>query len=258
MAHAETDEAAGAPRGGSFPTDRVAPHPHPSWGAGGPRQRAAGRVSVAGGRGSGDDRRTRPPQAGRRPAILLEPDEVLRPVVAEAVRALGFEPGLAPAPVVFVNLAGLGVCPSLGGGSRPVEAHLCSRAGSIVARDGTGVVVGYVIGRPLTGAAHVLHGCCAQVLELRSGRDGPMLTTLLVPPGLAAAGPTAREADVLVLLLAGATDRAAAAALGVAPSTVRSHARSVLRKAGITDRRSLRRLDARPPATSFDAMSALL
>jgi hypothetical protein len=145
------------------------------------------------------------------------------------VRRLGFEPGLAAARVVFVNLAGLGACPSA-----PESCDV--------------LVVGYVAGRPLTGAAHVLHGCCAQVLELRMLRDGPAFTTLLVPPALEAERPTAREADVLALLLAGATDRGMAAALGVAPSTVRTHVRAVLRKTGAADRRVLRRLDGQVAA----------
>jgi DNA-binding CsgD family transcriptional regulator len=229
--HADSDEAFGALCGRSPSTSGDAPHPHPSRGAGGPRQRAAGRVlGPAGHVASGG-------VAALPSAVLLEPDGVLRPAVEAAVRRLGFEPGLAPAPVVFVNLGALGLCPAL---SRP---RACLGRGI-----GRAVVVGYVAGRPLTGAAHALHGCCAQVLELRPGRDGAILTTFLLPPGLEAACLTAREADVLALLLAGATDRVAAATLGVAPSTVRSHARAVLRKAGVRDRRQLRRLDASPAA----------
>jgi DNA-binding CsgD family transcriptional regulator len=186
--------------------------------------------------------------------VVLEPDPLLRPAVEAAVRRLGFEPGLAPAPVLFVNLGGLGVCPSFAG--RPDRPRTSLADWSLVAgsdrRPGPAgaVVIGYVIGRPLTGAAHSLHGCCAEVFELRPGPDGPALTALVVPPGLAAMHPTPREADVLALLLAGATDRRAAAALGVAPSTVRSHARAVLRKVGAADRRQLRRLDVRPGAGS--------
>ena len=235
MVHFDADEALDASRGGSPLAGPSAPHPHPSWGAGGPRQRAAGRVLRQGG---GDPGRAfagdgvplrRPPH--RPPAVLLEPDPLVRPAAEEAVRRLGFEPGLAPARVVFVNLAGLGACPS-------------SSAGAAV------LVIGYVAGRPLTGAAHALHGCCAQVLELRALRDGPAFTAALVPPALEAACPTPREADVLALVLAGATDRRMAEALGVAPSTVRSHVRAVLRKAGVADRRELRRLDGPAPADS--------
>lgn len=175
-------------------------------------------------------------------------------MVELALRRLGFEAGLAPAQVVFVNLAGLRACPSRSCHRRTTDLFAPGDAGPASARD-AGVLVGYVAGRPLTGAAHALHGCCSQVLELRVGQDGPLLATLLVPPDLAAAGPTPRESDVLALLLAGATDRVAAAALGVAPSTVRSHARAVLRKVGVTDRRSLRRLDSGAIPASYASMS---
>ena len=234
MAHADTDEAAGASRGGSPSTDRVAPHPHPSRGTGGPRQRAAGRVH----RGDGG-----PFLAdGRRAALLLEPDPLLRPVAENAVRQLGFEPGVVPAPVLFLNLGGLQTCPW--------------RA----APEGA-IVVGYVAGRPLTAAAHFFHDCCAQVLELRATARGPQFTALILPPALASAPLTVREADVLALLLVGATDRAAAAALGVAPATIRTHARALFRKVGAADRHELRRLDVRSPAIAAplgDLMAAPL
>ena len=70
-----------------------------------------------------------------------------------------------------------------------------------------------------------------------------------------------READVLALLLVGATDRAAAAALGVAPATIRTHARALLRKVGAADRHELRRLDVRSPGIAAplgDLMAAPL
>ena len=53
------------------------------------------------------------------------------------------------------------------------------------------------------------------------------------------------EADVLALVLAGASDRRVAAALGIAPSTARTHVRAVLRKTGAGSRRELRRRDGR-------------
>lgn len=234
MVHRDADEASSAVRDGSSVTAFIAPHPHPSWGAGGPRQRAAGRVlpgdmppagQVVGGGGVPLRRPRVLPHA-----VLLEPDALIRQAAEAAVRRLGFEPGLAPASVVFVNLAGLGLCPSIG------------RAPGMPGAPGA-LVVGYVAGRPLTGAAHALHGCCAQVLELRDLGDGPAFTALLVPADLEAQRPTRREADVLALVLAGATDRRIAAALGVAPSTVRTHVRAVLRKTGAADRRVLRLLD---------------
>jgi DNA-binding CsgD family transcriptional regulator len=161
----------------------------------------------------------------------------VRPAAEDAVRRIGFEPGLVPARVLFVNLAGLGVCPSPTAGT---------------------LVIGYVTARPLTAAAHTLHGCCAQVLELRLLADGPAFTTALVPPALEAAGLTPREADALALLLAGATDRRIATTLGVAPSTARSHVRAVLRKAGVADRRALLALDhPRAPAGAAGTYSGV-
>gem|GEM_PF-5758629 len=215
MVHPDADEATGAFCGASRSSFFYAPHPHPSRGAGGPRERAAGRVLAGGG------------LPRRRPrAVLLEPDPVVRLAAEAAVRKLGFEPGLAPARIVFVDLAGLGACP-------------CAQG------DGRGLIIGYVTGRPLTAAAHAAHGCCTQVMELVALRDGPAFRVLAVPPALEAARLTTREADVLALVLAGASDRRIAAALGIAPSTARTHVRAVLRKTGAGSRRELRRRDGR-------------
>ncbi len=242
MVHLDADEALDALRDGPSPTASSAPHPHPSRGAGGPHQRAAGRVSErdaarrCGASRAGTELRAAPGTPSRPAAVLLEPDPLLRLAAEQAVRRLGFEPGISPARVVFVNLGGLGACP--------------------VSPGAAGVVVGYVVAQPLTGAVHALHECCAQVLELRALRDGPAFIAALVPSHVAAACLTARETDVLALILAGATDRGMAAALGVEPSTVRSHARALLRKLGVSDRAELRRLD-RAPAAVLGAVAAV-
>ena len=57
----------------------------------------------------------------------------------------------------------------------------------------------------------------------------------ILPPDV-----TARETDVLLLVLAGFTTPEIAARLGVSQATARSHCRSLLRKCGAPDRRQLR------------------
>ena len=256
--------------GGVPPPPAAAPPPPPSGGAGGPLARPPGRAFApepAGAAGPGRrlppavaaehgqsvrapgrpepsrDLRVAAPGRGDHlpPAVVLEPDPFVRPAVEDAVRRLGFRPALEPAPVVFVDLARMGACPAPGGVGPP----------SVPVRDQPGgwgssaapTVIGFVAGRPLTGVAHLLHGCCSEVLELRPGPDGVAFGPLALPPALAAAGLTPREADVLALLLLGLSGCRIATLLGVTPSTVRTHARAVLRKVGVADRRTLRTLD---------------
>jgi DNA-binding CsgD family transcriptional regulator len=110
--------------------------------------------------------------------------------------------------------------------------------------------VGYVAGAPALAAAHRLHACCDVVLLLRASGGRPCFA--YPPPGaLAGASLSAREADVLVLLLAGHTDAEVGTRLCVSPDTARAHARAVLRKLGAGDRRALRaRLLERPSAAA--------
>ncbi len=85
MAHADTDEAAGAcvaapPRPIASPPTPIPP--------GGPAARASGPPA-------GSFAATAAPSlpTAAAPALLLEPDPLLRPVAENAVRQLGFEPG---------------------------------------------------------------------------------------------------------------------------------------------------------------------
>jgi DNA-binding CsgD family transcriptional regulator len=202
------------------------PTPPLPLGAGGPCERAAGWVL---------------PAAAAATVQVLERDELLRLHAAAAVADLGlvvYDPGsrragqervgAERASVTFVGLDDARYCPRLGGeGSRAVGRPGGSRA------------VGYVAGPSALAVAHALHGCCDAVLLLRAAGGHPRFS--YPPPGpLARAGLSPREADVLVLVLAGQTDAEVAASLCVAPATARAHARAVLRKLGAADRRALR------------------
>lgn len=176
-------------------------------------------------------------------ALLLEPDPLALLLVEPAVEALGLLPaaGLGAAAgrpaVVFLPLAAQPDCRqacaaarAAGGGAPPL-------------------VVGYGAGQPALLAAHRAHRCADVVLLLTAGPCGPRFAHLPVSGPVAEAGLTAREADVLVLLLAGLSTAGIAGRLCVSPSTARSHCRAVLRKIGAGDRRALRaRLLAGPPA----------
>jgi DNA-binding CsgD family transcriptional regulator len=138
------------------------------------------------------------------------------------------------ATVVFVGLDDAESCPRC---TRPAGAATAGRL----------LRIGYVAGPPALAAAHRLHACCDVVLVLRASGGRPRFA--YPPPDLlAGTGLSAREADILVLVLAGGTDAEIAARLCVAPATARAHARAVLRKLGAADRRALRaRLLRRPP-----------
>ena len=200
------------------------PTPTLPMGAGGPRVRAAGWVLPAG--AAAVDR-------------VRERDELLRLHAAAAAADLG--PIAAPGgpDAVFVGLDDAESCPRLSRGAFGAAGPAWP----------TGVV-GYVAGAPAVAAAHRLHACCDVVLLLRASGGRPCF--VYPPPGvLAGASLSAREADVLVLLLAGHTDTEVAARLCIAPATARAHARAVLRKLGAADRRALRaRLLGRPPAAA--------
>jgi DNA-binding NarL/FixJ family response regulator len=102
------------------------------------------------------------------------------------------------------------------------------------------LLAGYGAGATALLAAHRAHGCCDLVLRLAAAAGRPRLEHLAASDPVTAAGFSVREADVLVLLLRGLTTPAIAARLCIAPSTVRSHCRVVLRKLGASDRRALR------------------
>jgi len=223
-----------------------APIPYLPRGAGGPRRRAAGRVSAAPVRAAAEEV-PRPPGPARPDdpvAVLLEPDPLARLLVAPAVAALGFRvaegasargASLALA-AVFVSLERADDC-----------RRACVEARRAVACEGWAgggpepLVVGYGAGPPALLSAHRAHRCADTVLRLSATAAGaPGFTHVPAADAVAAAGLTEREADVLVLLLRGLTTAAIGARLCVAPSTARTHCRAVLRKLGAGDRRALR------------------
>jgi DNA-binding NarL/FixJ family response regulator len=100
-------------------------------------------------------------------------------------------------------------------------------------------VIGYgaLIG-PL--AAHRRHGCVDAVLQLTAWHGAARFAYLPPVTEVDAADISAREADVLVLVLAGLDGPAVARRLGLSPATARAHCRAILRKLGAADRRALR------------------
>jgi DNA-binding CsgD family transcriptional regulator len=171
---------------------------------------------------------------------VLEPDRLRRLLVVPAVESLGFAvlgeaggaaAGFAPA-VVFLPLDDEGDCRRAVSEARSLAAPRL-------------LVAGYGAGPDLLLAAHVAHRCADLVVRLTVSADGS--PCLAYPPSgdpVAAAGLSAREADVLILLLHGLTTRAVASRLCVAESTARTHCRAVLRKLGTADRAALRALAA--------------
>ena len=82
-------------------------------------------------------------------------------------------------------------------------------------------------------AAHRRHGCVDAVLPAHGVvRRGRASRTCRRSRPSTAPAITAREADVLVLLLAGLDGPAVARRLGLSPATARTHGRAILRKLG--------------------------
>lgn len=169
------------------------------------------------------------------PVELDEPDELLAPLVRQALATLGYdaapqvqEPVGALPSMRFVSLGGVAevACCRVRGARRQHTS---------VARPFT---VAYAVRDGLAATLHCLHGCADLYVVLEAGAAGPQFAYLRPHP-VAAAGLTAREADVLALLLARRTNNEIAATLVVAPATVRAHCRAILRKFAVADRRTL-------------------
>lgn len=193
------------------------------------------------------------------PAAIVEADPLLRLHAADAAAALGFtampttcDPRRRQEPpaVVFVGLDCLDHCVrcrSASAGPRPCVG------GAVGEPPLVPFTVGYVAGPVPILAAHAAHRCTDSVVHLRAvaGR-----AAFVYPVGAGCTGArcgstdpageslpadlTPREADVLLLILAGFSTAEVAARLWLAPTTARSHCRAILRKCGAADRRALR------------------
>lgn len=129
----------------------------------------------------------------------------------------------------------------------------CPRFGSAVMARGPGgearaavrcLTVGYVAGAHAILAGHALHACTDMVVALTALDGRPAFCYPSDWALSAVCAPlrqlTPREADVLLLIMAGSSTSAVASQLWVSEATVRSHCRSILRKCGAPDRRTLR------------------
>ncbi len=148
----------------------------------------------------------------------------------------------AAAPTVFVGLD---------------TGDSCPRCGPVALRPevaGASLIVGYATDGPELLAAHRLHACCDVFVELRAVAGRACLAYVPAGGAVEQAVLTAREADVLVLVLDGLSNAALAERLCVSPATARTHCRALLRKFGAADRRALRaRLLGATPCASLEA-----
>lgn len=225
-------------------------------GAGVPLRRDAGRVSSSreGGPGSACFA-----PASRPAAAVYDPDPMTRLLAAAAAESLGFEVVAAEQPrsgvdeeavrgasgrmhtsTVFLALDDPACCARVGRRAGGPAGRRSGATSAVSAVGSCGPVVGYAAGPLAVAAAHRAHACVDLALALRVREGVPAFVHLPADDPVQRAGITAREADVLVLLLAGVTTTAIAARLCVSPATARSHCRAVLRKMGAADRRALR------------------
>lgn len=125
----------------------------------------------------------------------------------------------------------------------------CPLRQGVAERTGGGPILVYTVRDRLAAALHVLHGCSDVAAVLLPHQGGARFEIVDGDPRLRSAGLTPREADVLALLLARATNDEIAAALTLSRATVRAHCRAVLRKLGASRRGDLWR--------QFDEVSPL-
>ncbi len=230
------------------------PTPTLPLGAGGPLRRAAGRVLP--------------------PAVILDADPLRRLHALAAAGALGFDVREVRAAATTASArAPRGVCVT--GGPASVQGaghsaaaafvalddpHACPRCGptphhgapaSSSCSSALPFLIGYgALAGPL--AAHRRHGCVDVVLQLTAMCGEARFAHLPPVTAIDAAGISTREADVLVLLLAGLEGPAVARRLSLSPATARAHCRAILRKLGAADRRALRaRLLGAPPSAAL-------
>lgn len=161
-------------------------------------------------------------------AALYERDGLIVGAALRAIEGAGYRVG--PGGREDVSFVGLG---------NRFEPQRCRRRPPAPFGAHMSVTVGYVPGDTLLAAVHALHGCADVIVTLTSTSDGPRFEYLAWPHVLAHAGVTAREAEVLALLLERRGNDEVADLLFVSPATVRSHCRSIYCKLGVRDRRAL-------------------
>jgi len=155
-------------------------------------------------------------------------------VAAEAV-AVGSAGDAARAEARFAEADHL-LSPADGGFRRPLVHLLVSPA---ALRDGWGDPTGWLreaMARfERMGAHHLAAQCRARLRDAGAAVPRRRASAVVegVPPSLARLGITAREADVLALVAAGATNREVAAHLFISPRTVDKHVENLLRKTGV-------------------------
>lgn len=179
-------------------------------------------------------------------ASIVEPDALKRVMATQAGLDLGFlvaaaedaDAEAARPTVRFIGLDRIASCPRLGS-----AVTACTPGGE--ARGAVRcLTVGYVAGAGAVLAGHALHACTDMVVALTVLDGRPAFCYPSDWALSAVCAPlrqlTPREADVLLLIMAGSDTSAVASQLWVSEATVRSHCRSILRKCGAPDRRALR------------------
>lgn len=197
--------------------------------------------------------------ARRDQAEVVECDPLIRPAARRAAVAFlrEYSPSAFYGPAVrFVGVHGLeavAACPLLGStkarrpGHRALTAHGRERLPDGAGPDGPPAppcTVVYTLRDGLSAALHLAHGCADAAAVLVPGEAGDRFAVVTWPSVLDAYGLTAREIDVLALLLARFTNDEVAQRLVVSRATVRAHVRALQRKLGTGDRRAIWRLFA--------------
>lgn len=184
-----------------------------------------------------------PPGHSLLPALLDETDELVVPHARAAVEHLGY--GVLPSRAA----------PTAGDAEWAANGLLAARFVGVHGLDGVArcrlkqrfgpmgpeaaFTVAYVVRDELVAALHRLHHCADVVVVLRHTAGGSQFQHVPWPSLFEQAGVTAREAEVLALLLARHTNAEIAHALVVSPATVRAHCRSLFCKLGAAGRRDL-------------------
>jgi len=169
-------------------------------------------------------------------SLLRDGGGLVRAPTAAATRELHAAIALAAGGETQLGAAGLAV--PLGG---PAEAEDCPESAA-----GGGPLIAHVL--PMAGGSvrPRLRGGAVAAIFVAAEPDARLEAGTLA----AACGLTPAETRLLARLLAGQSLAAAAAALGIAPTTARSHLDSIFRKTGTSRQAELARLAARlaPPA----------